>query len=504
MSASNSYDPGALRKVNNLSDVVTPATARTNLGLGTAAVADTGSTSGTLPVFGAGGALVVPGLATIGGSSVTSQHLIEGASVGADVLLIKGGVDTHSAVSLLDSNSGVVETFGYGNSGIVGLYSLRCFIGISNGGGGVNPPKDFIISQEGALSAQPFNTYPRMFFDGAQGDIYLYRLTPTSDPVTTANSTVALKVDAALGIVNLYVRQSGNATGTGTITGTSGYTVTGTSTLFTTELEVGSSIFANGASAIVRSIASDTSLTVADSIFPSLGTGQAFTYQDPGAQFFGNGLTEFTHILTNGNPWIQSTSSPKIWLNRVSGRCWNFSVGTSNAFLIHDATGNADPMSIASGAADSSLTLAASGAVSARGSATNDSAAAGFIGQVISALVAVGAPVSLTSTTAADITSISLTAGDWDVEGNVNFLGTAATITQLTASIGSTTATLATDGSEVYSGLQTITASATDSVTMPTKRISVAGTTTIYLVGRAVFAAGTVGGFGSIVARRRR
>ena len=41
-------------------------------------------------------------------------------------------------------------------------------------------------------------------------------------------------------------------------------------------------------------------------------------------------------------------------------------------------------------------------------------AAAGSVGEIISALVAVGSPVSLVNATAKNVTSISLTAGDWD------------------------------------------------------------------------------------------
>jgi hypothetical protein len=138
------------------------------------------------------------------------------------------------------------------------------------------------------------------------------------------------------------------------------------------------------------------------------------------------------------------------------------------------------------------------------GTTTNNDANAGSFGQYVSSAVAVGSAVSLTTNTAANITSISLTAGDWEVSGNANFTAASATVTGTSGGITSTSATVPTDGTEVYSGVQVTLLSETDSVTLPSKRFSLSGTTTVYLVGKSTFSAGTVGGFGSIKARRVR
>jgi hypothetical protein len=138
------------------------------------------------------------------------------------------------------------------------------------------------------------------------------------------------------------------------------------------------------------------------------------------------------------------------------------------------------------------------------GTTTNDSASAGNVGEVVFSAIASGSAVSLTNNTASNITSISLTAGDWDVWANANFSGTSATVTQKEAGIGSTSATLPTDGTEVYSGEQTTTTTAIDSITLTKKRFSLSTTTTIYLVGKSNFSAGTMTGFGSLHARRVR
>jgi len=122
----------------------------------------------------------------------------------------------------------------------------------------------------------------------------------------------------------------------------------------------------------------------------------------------------------------------------------------------------------------------------------------------VSSLIASGSPVALTTATSANITSISLTAGDWDVQGNINFAGASATYTGASAGISTTSVTVPTDGTEVFSGAQFTVLTATDGVSVPRKRINVTSTTTVYLIGRASFSAGTVGAYGSITARRIR
>ena len=138
------------------------------------------------------------------------------------------------------------------------------------------------------------------------------------------------------------------------------------------------------------------------------------------------------------------------------------------------------------------------------GTLTTSFAPTGSRGETISSEIAVGSAISLTTATAANVTSIALTPGDWDVSGNINFADAAATVTATVGGIASSSATLPTDGTEVYSGTQLTVGTATDSVTMPKKRISISSNTTIYLVGKSTFSAGAVTAFGSITARRIR
>jgi hypothetical protein len=137
-------------------------------------------------------------------------------------------------------------------------------------------------------------------------------------------------------------------------------------------------------------------------------------------------------------------------------------------------------------------------------------AAAGKVGEYISSQVLSGAAVSLTSGTVANVTSIALTAGDWDVWGNVAFTGGAATtLTYANASINTTSATQPTPpgngafASAVPGGAALFS---TDDLFLPVgmTRISVSGNQTVYLIARASFGISTCVAYGFIGARRRR
>jgi hypothetical protein len=138
------------------------------------------------------------------------------------------------------------------------------------------------------------------------------------------------------------------------------------------------------------------------------------------------------------------------------------------------------------------------------GTTTVTNADAGYVGEYVESLIAIGSPQSLSNGTAANVTSISLTAGDWDVQGIVSFTETTSTVTARSAGISATSATVPTDGSEGYCGVQSTVTSETNSIMLQRKRIIVSTTTVVYLIAKASFSAGTCGGFGTINARRVR
>lgn len=141
------------------------------------------------------------------------------------------------------------------------------------------------------------------------------------------------------------------------------------------------------------------------------------------------------------------------------------------------------------------------------GTPTNDSAAAGKIGEYVSSNLLVGSAVALTTATSKTVTSISLTAGDWDVTGTVAFAPAAGTlIVDMKGGISQTNNTLATLSDTAALVDIPLSPSAGVGATIPvgTSRISLSGTTTIYLVAQCTFTVSTNAAYGFISARRAR
>jgi hypothetical protein len=142
------------------------------------------------------------------------------------------------------------------------------------------------------------------------------------------------------------------------------------------------------------------------------------------------------------------------------------------------------------------------------GTTTNNSADTGVVGEYLVSTVS-NSTVSLTTNTAANITSLSLTAGDWDVVGNLQ-LGTAATtnLAYWYSTISTSSGTLATSSvaaSNVASPTGgTVFGENAFTLLSPTVRISLSATTTVYLVAQAGFTVSTLTAGGTIRARRIR
>lgn len=178
---------------------------------------------------------------------------------------------------------------------------------------------------------------------------------------------------------------------------------------------------------------------------------------------------------------------------------------TANALVLWNGTGGT---SIKDGTGITSASaglLTRSAGISISGTNTNDSASSGYVGEHVSASVASGSAVSLSTGTAKDITSISLTAGDWDVRSSVYFSIAASTVvSQVVTSISGTTNTLDTTVGK-FTNDNFPSGPATEvSRHLPNYRLSLSGTTTVYLVARGTFTTSTLSAYGLISARRVR
>ena len=143
------------------------------------------------------------------------------------------------------------------------------------------------------------------------------------------------------------------------------------------------------------------------------------------------------------------------------------------------------------------------------GTTTNDNAAAGSVGEFVSSVIAAASAVSATTNTPNNITSISLTAGDWDLFGNVSFDGGATTnVTYLQGWLGTIGASTPDASLRIQvsypSGGTVPFVNGAVSQTVPFARLSIAGTNTVYLSFQAGFTVSTLTVCGGLFARRAR
>lgn len=135
------------------------------------------------------------------------------------------------------------------------------------------------------------------------------------------------------------------------------------------------------------------------------------------------------------------------------------------------------------------------------GTTTNNNAAAGSVGELISSVIPIASAISLSNGTAANVTTISLTAGDWDISGNVFFAGTGV-FTAIDCWTSLVSAPTVPDAS-LLTGAASSALGNSGFVT-PFLRVSIATTTTVYLGATANISTGSVTACGGIFARRVR
>ena len=134
----------------------------------------------------------------------------------------------------------------------------------------------------------------------------------------------------------------------------------------------------------------------------------------------------------------------------------------------------------------SNVTTQTGGAASGLTQGTAPSA--GFLGETIASSSSSG--TSISNNSAKNITSISLTPGIWDVTSGASFAGI-TTGTYVVCSITTSSATIGLAGINTIGNNITTTNAGGQDITIAGIRFTLSSTTTVYLVAKALYSAGT-------------
>jgi len=141
------------------------------------------------------------------------------------------------------------------------------------------------------------------------------------------------------------------------------------------------------------------------------------------------------------------------------------------------------------------------------GEPSTGNAAAGEIGEYVESIVASGSATALTTGVAKDITTISLTAGDWDIRSSLYAVPAGTTsVTSVTSSISLVlnTTDITVNRFNQFASAAQVNGGVTFAVQVVPVRFSLASTTTIHLVAASGFTVSTMTAYGGISARRAR
>ncbi len=416
-----------------------------------------------------------------GRTRITGKMIDNGSVVNATITNIDLHTNNDNIVALTGSGSTVVlsgctvnctNNTGFSLAAGTNVYTMRCLgdlgttgIAFNNSAGTWQDFQSWFTNSGGSTTAS--TTSGQMIFQGT------YLNTPL---LTSGSGMIVLRAGCVI--------DAGNSTAVTTAG-------TGTSSVHLSQLISGT------ASAI--SVGSGTTVNAYDSTINSSNTN-AIT----GAGTIVYGALTFT----GSSSTINTTSkTPIAWPVLQGGT--GLTATTANQILYSSAANTIAGLATANSGV---LTTSSSGVpsidttnfavlttgVQMKGNNANTAPPAGFIGEQISSVVS---GVAMVSATNKNVTSIVITAGVWSVTGIINYSNASGTGNTLQSSVSLVSVTHGTlgDNSVQHSNVAGTQGS---SGVIPSYRITVAGSTTVYLVGLITIATGSIACDGRLSAVR--
>lgn len=340
--------------------------------------------------------------------------------------------------------------------------------------------------------------------------------TPAIGSVTGLGTGVGAALAVNIGSAGAPVLFNGAA---GTPTSLVGTNITGTAAGLTagTAATVAVGGITGAGAGCITWLTTPTSANLRGCLTDEVGTGAAYFVGGALGTPASGTLTNATGLPIAGLTGLGTGIDAALAVNVGSAGApvlFNGAGGTPTSLVGTNITGTASGLTAGTFTAGSATNLTSGTLPAARtnghmnGTTTNDNAAAGEVGEYVESVILSGSATSLVSATAKTVTSISLTAGDWDVRGVTYITGTASTnFTQYGISISGTTNTLDLAPGRINFftiSTGTVPSSSLTGNMLPPYRLSLSGTTTVFLIAQATFTVSTATAYGIISARRVR
>lgn len=430
-----------------------------------------GPTSGNINLFGTTNEIVTTGTAA-------SEKIVWTIS---STLVLPGTFTANAGTALINTTGNASTTIGNtSGSGAVTLNAPSGNLAINGDGNTISIAGDSAAS---TLDLGTGTTGTISMGSSSAGNTTITNGSSATFAIVGSGGTVDLAADANANTINL------GSTSAGTVTIAAGTALDLQGAAATTILI--------GAAAQTGNITLGSS-TATSSVLIANGSGTNTVSINNAAS---NSHACAVNILAGATPAASQTVAIMTGSNSAGTQSCTIGSTSQTANTIVLNVGNSAGLVVNCAAKANAITLT-SGGGTYWGTQSNTAPAAGFLGQQVRATVVQGSAVSLTTATPANVTSISLTAGIWDVTGLIMLTGGAVTGTIFQASVNTTSATLGTLGDNQVEGASLPTAAADVTLTIPAYRISLNATTTVYLVAEATFTVGSPAAYGRISATR--